>query len=144
VWNFTTNQVQRLTLEYRGKSRTLQRSPTHQWNLAPGSQGIINNPLVLEEVVHRLGELRAETWTARGEDYRLVYGFKQNADRIVIELKNGDKPQVLTLEFGNRAPNQVPYALAVVDDQTRIFEIPVTTFLLIVRDLFNPLATAGD
>ena len=88
--------------------------------------------------------MRAAAWTARGEDYRLVFGFRENADRIVVELKNGDKPHLLTLEFGNRAPNQVPYALAVVDEQTRIFEIPVTTFLLIVRELFNPLAGAGN
>ena len=143
VWNFTTNQVQGLTVEYHGQSRTLQRSASHQWNFAPGSQGIIRNPLALEELVHHLGELRAEAWTARGEDYRLVFGFRENADRIVVELKNGDKPQVLTLEFGNRAPNQVPYALAVVDDQTRIFEIPITTFMSIVLQLFNPLSGAA-
>jgi hypothetical protein len=144
VWNFTTNQVSRLTVDYRGQTRTLQRSPAHQWNFAPGSQGVIKNPLALEELVHQLGELRAEAWTARGDDYRLVYGFRENADRITVELKNGDKPQVLTLEFGNRAPNQVPYALTVLDGQTRIFEMPVTTFLLIVRDLFHPLAAAGN
>ena len=73
-----------------------------------------------------------------------MYGFKQNADRITIELKNGDKPQTLTLEFGSFAPNQVPYALAVIDGQTRIFEIPVTTFLLIVRDLFQPFAAVPN
>jgi hypothetical protein len=30
-----------------------------------------------------------------------------------------------------------------VDGQTRIFEMPVTLFFLIVRDLFNPLASAA-
>ncbi|MEY2409871.1 MAG: hypothetical protein QOF48_2541 [Verrucomicrobiota bacterium] len=144
VWSFTTNQVSRLTVEYRGKSRTFQRSAANQWNYAPGSQGIIRNPLAIEETVHHLGELRAAAWTARGEDYRLVYGFKDNPDAITLELKNGDKPQTLRLEFGNRAPNQVPYGLAVIDGQTRIFEIPVTTFLYIVRDLFNPLASAAN
>jgi hypothetical protein len=142
IWSFTTNQVARLTVEYRGQTRTLQRSASHQWNFAAGSQGIIKNPLSLEELVHHLGDLRAEAWTARGDDYRLVYGFKENADRITLELKNGDRPQTLTLEFGNLAPNQVPYALAVIDGQTRIFEIPVTTFLRLVRDLFYPLAGA--
>lgn len=142
VWRFTTNQVARLTAQYHGLSRTHQRSPTHQWNLAAGSQGVLNNPAGIEETVHRLGELRADTWVARGDHDRPTYGFKEDADRLILELKNGDKPQTLTLEFGSRAPNNVPYALTAVDDQPRIFEISPQLYLLIVRYLFYPLA--GD
>ena len=141
VWRFTTNQVARLTAQYHGLSRTHQRSAAHQWSLAPGSQGVLNNPPGIEETVHLLGGLRADTWVAFGND-RLRYGFKEDPDRLTIELRNGDKPQTLTLEFGDRAPNNVPYALAHVDDQTRIFEIPPQLFLHIVRDFFYPLA--GD
>ncbi len=148
VWNFPTNQVATLTAQYHGKARTLQRSATHQWNFAPGSQGVLNNPLALEELVHLFGSLRAEAWAAVGDDRRGEFGFRPDADRVTIELKNGDKPAPpLTIEFSHptvRAPNQVPYALATVDGQTRIFEMPVTLFFLIVRDLFNPLAAAGQ
>ena len=142
VWRFTTNQVARLTAHYHGQSRSHLRSLAHQWNLAPGSQGVLNNPPGIEETVHLLGALRADTWVARGDDYRLTYGFKEDSDRLIIELKNGDKPYALTLEFGSRAPNNVPYALASVDDQARIFEIPPQLYLHIVRDFFYPLA--GD
>jgi len=147
VFSFTTNQVTRISARYQSREWTLQRSQASQWSIGPGSQGVIRDPqmfsLRLEEIALRLGELRAEAWTARGEDFRLVYGFKDDSDRLVIELKNGDKPQTLTLEFGNRAPNQVPYALAVIDGQTRIFEMPAALFFYIVRDLFTPLAAAG-
>jgi hypothetical protein len=142
VWRFATNQVTRVTAQYHGQSRVHQRSLAHVWNLAPGSQGVLNNPPAIEEIIHSLGELRADTWVARGDDFRLTYGFKEDADRLTLELKNGDKPQTLTLEFGNRAPNNVPYALTDVDDQTRIFEISPHLYLRIVRDFFYPLA--GD
>ena len=141
VWRFTTNQVARLTIQYHGQSRTLQRSQTHQWSLAAGSQGVLENPPAIEEIVYLLGDLRAETWVARGDDYRLAYGFKQDADRLILELKNGEKPHTLTLEFGSRAPNNVPYALADVDDQPRIFEISPQLYLRMVRYFFYPLAS---
>jgi hypothetical protein len=147
VWNFTTNQVASVTAQYHGQSRTLQRSASHQWNFAPGSQGVINNPLGIEELVHQLGMLRAEAWAGIGDERRGDFGFRPDADRVTIELKNGDKPgQTLTIEFSHpsvRAPNQVPYAIATVDGQTRIFEMPVTLFFLVVRDLFNPLSAAA-
>jgi len=142
VWRFTTNQVARVTAQYHGQSRAHQRSAAHQWSLAPGSQGVLNNPPGIEETMHVLGQLRADNWVARGDDFRLAYGFKEDADRLIIELKNGDKPQTLTLEFGSRAPNNVPYALAYVDDQARIFEVPPQLYLHIVRDFFTSLA--GD
>jgi hypothetical protein len=142
VWRFTTNQVARLTAQYHGQSRTHQRSPAHQWSLAAGSQGVLNNPPAIEETVHLLGELRADTWVARGDNCRLTYGFKEDADRLILELKNGDKPQTLTLEFGNRAPNNVPYALAAVDDQPRIFEISPQLYFRMHNCFFIPLA--GD
>lgn len=148
VWNFTTNQVASVTAQYQGQTRTLLRSATHQWNFAPGSQGVINNPLGIEELVHRLGLLRAEAWAALGDERRGDFGFRPDADRLTIELKNGDKPpQTLAIEFSHPTapgPNQIPYALATVDGQTRIFEMPITPFVLIVRDLFYPLKRAAE
>jgi hypothetical protein len=142
VWNFTTNQVTRLTirrsLQTNTFTKTLQRSPAGSWNYAAGSEGILNSAKV-EEAVHRLGDLRAAVWVARGDENRATYGFTENSDLITIDLKNGDKPHALTIEFGGRAPNKLPYVLAVVDGQTFIFELPVTTFIELVRDLINPL-----
>lgn len=145
VWNFTTNQVLSLTAQYRGSTWKFLRGANHSWTFAPGSQGVLRNPQGIEELVHRLGELRAEAWVARGDEARRTYGFRDEADHLLLELKNGDKPQVLRLEFaapelGGRAPNQIPYALTSVGGETRIFEFPVPLFLFVVRDLFNPLA----
>jgi len=141
VWNFTTNQVSRVSIRRALPTNTvtkvLQRSSSGSWNLAAGSGAIDSR--AFDQVVQDLGELRAAVWVARGEENREKYGFKENGDQITIELKNGDKPHTLTLEFGGRAPNNFPYTLAVVDAQTWIFELPVVTFVQLVRDLINPL-----
>lgn len=139
VWSFNTNQVLRVTATLDERSKTLQREGAGQWNFAPGSSGILNNPFAIEELAFRLGELRAENWVARGEESRLAFGFVSPRRRLVIELKNGDKPHVFTLEFGKVAPNGLPYALANADGQTWIFEISQSMYFLLVRDLFRPL-----
>ena len=94
--------------------------------------------------MHRLGELRAAIWVAKGETNRTLYEFTENSNRITIELKTGDKPQVLALEFGGHSPTQLPYALAVVDGQTWIFEFPPTLYFEVLRDLFSPMFQASQ
>ena len=89
----------------------------------------------------RLGELQANAWVAKGDTNRLGFGFTESSDRVTIELRNGEKPQTLVLEFGRGgiSPTGLPYALAVVDDQTWIFEFPPKLFLELPRYLFQPL-----
>jgi hypothetical protein len=100
---------------------------------------------VLEEIMFRLGELRANAWVDKGDANRLLLGFTESSDRVTIELRNGEKPAMLTLEFGRRdiSPTGLPYALAVVDEQTWIFELsPQTLYFEVMRDLFLPLFSA--
>ena len=93
----------------------------------------------------RLGELRAVLWLAKGEQERDRYGFKDDGYKMTIELKNNDKTNVLTLEFGGQAPParegqaREPYALASVDGQTWIFEFPFGLFIQVLRDFGNPV-----
>jgi len=138
VWSFNSNQVNRLTLRHKGQTRQLIRGFAGDWKFESGS-GILNNPFALEEIMTRLGELRAAVWVDRGEGKRQLYGFSDTSDKLVIELKNGDKPQSLTLEFGERAASGCPYALAVVDGQTWIFEFPLQMQILVVQPLLNQI-----
>jgi len=146
VWSFTTNQIHRLTVRYRGQTKTLQRSPNAIWSLVEGT-GIIPsfNP-VLEETMFHLGELRVNAWVAKGDTNRARFGFTDLSDRIAIELRNGEKPTILVLEFGRTgiSPTQYPYALAETDGQTWIFEFPVELYMNeVVRYLFNSLFRDG-
>ena len=141
VWNFTTNQIHRVTVQYNRETRTLQRNVNATWSLVQG-EGMINsvNP-VLEEIMYRLGDLRAEIWVSKGDESRAALGFTTDGNRITFELKNGEKPKTLVLEFGRPgvSPTKLPYALAVVDGQTWIFEFPPKLHFEVVRDLFSPL-----
>jgi hypothetical protein len=143
VWSFTTNQVHRVSVRHQEKIRTVQRNPNASWTIVEG-EGILSNYAALEEIMYRLGELRAEAWVNRGEDKRALYGFTNVENRVTIELKNGDKPTQLALEFGGPSPNQLPYALAIVEDKTWIFEFPPMLYFAVLRDLFGPMFKATE
>ncbi|HXG47953.1 MAG TPA: DUF4340 domain-containing protein [Methylomirabilota bacterium] len=140
VWNFTTNQVQRLTIRQHGYTRQLNRSASGEWSLAPGSQGIINT-FGVEECVHRLGQLRAAAWVDRGEDRRERYGITDRSLKLTLELRNGEKPTVLSVEFGSAAPSRYPYALTTVDGEAVIFEFPWDLYTFLQPYLTNPIPT---
>ena len=135
VWSFTTNEVSRVSIRHNGYTRQLIRSPAGEWNFTAG--GFVNS-FAVEETLHQLGELRAAVWVAKGDGERARYGFTEDGHKLVIELSNGDKPRVLTLEFGGRAPSQFPYALATVDGESWIFEFPLKLSFEVARDLSNP------
>lgn len=141
VWSFSTSQVSRLTIQHRGYTRQILRSPTGEWSLAPGSQGIINT-FAIEEMMFRLGDLRAVSWVARGDEARSQYGFTDTSHKLMIELRLLDKLRVLAVEFSSRPPAPYPYALAAVDGQSWIFEFPPQLFSEISAYLSNPPVTA--
>jgi len=147
VWSFTTNQVTRVTVRHRGMTRQWERSPTSQWRFAPGSTGIIDDrqQLSLEETMFRLGGLRALLWVAKGEEDRSRYGFADDGYKMTIDLKAAQKTNSVSLEFGGLAPSNegqldVHYALAAIDGQSWIFEIPYSLHKEVVRDFGSPLA----
>ena len=139
VWNFTTNQVTRVTIRQHGQTRQMVRAPNSDWSLAPGSTGDIN-PWALEEIMYRLGEFEAVTWVARGEEGRVRHGFTGTGHTISIELKSGDKLQTLTMDFGGLSLLRLPYASTVVDGQRWVFEFPWPLYAEIQRQLSLPPA----
>jgi len=136
LWNFTTNQVARVMIRQHGYTRQFNRGPNGEWTLAPGSTGIINT-FGVEECVFRLGQLRATAWVDRGEEKRDRYGITDLSQKITIELKIGDKPQILSVEFGGAAPSKYPYAITTVDGQALIFEFPWDLFSYLQPYLTN-------
>ncbi len=135
IWNFTTNDVVRLTIRQDGKVRQIVRQGAGSWALDQGSQGIINN-FAVEEATHRFGELTASWWLDRGEASRAAYGFTPTGLSLSFELKNGDKRNV---EFGGRSASEVPYAAVELDGQIWVFEFPLSLYYdLVVPHLTIP------
>ena len=131
VWNFTTNQVVRIAVKQGGSVREVIRQPNGDWISAKGWPGE-PNPFALEETTRALGDLAAVMWLARGESVREKFGFAADAPQFTVELR-GEKPQLLTLEFGGLSPLRLPYALTMIDGQPTVFEFPWTLYANLQR-----------
>ena len=127
IWNFSTNQVAGLTIEFKGKRYKFQRNSRGQLNLAPGSQGILN-PFALEEAVFRLGQLQSKAWVACGQIDPTRYGFNDPPHRLSIEVTHGDKTRMLIVEFGTQSLSGGPYALVDLEGRPTVFDFPFEVF----------------
>ena len=137
IWNFTENDVARLTIRQAGKTREILRLGTNSWSLAPGSQGIINS-FAIEETVHRFGGLAATLWVERAVKDRARYGISTNSLSLTFELTRGEK---FAIEFGGMAPSQYPYAAVTLDQETWVFEFPRALYQLVSSYLTIPAGT---
>lgn len=135
IWNFSINDAARATIRQRGKERQLIRKGPHEWSLAPGSQGMIND-LAVEEIVSGLGHLATDHWVAIGEQNRARYGFASDGHQLALELKNGSK---LTVEFGKEARPGFPYAAVTFDREVWIFEFPGPLYQEVLAFLTIPI-----
>jgi hypothetical protein len=127
LWNFSEDDVARVTTAQDGQRRTVVRLGTNSWSLAPGSQGEIFSEAI-EETVHRLGELSALAWVGRGETNLGPFGFSTNNIALAIELKNGTKHAV---NFGGPSPGGYPCASIQLDGEPWICEIPIGLHYLV-------------
>jgi hypothetical protein len=131
IWNFSTNDLSGLTIHQNGKTRQLIRNGPHNWSLAPGSQGMIND-LAVEATVRSLCRLAPGAWVARGEQNLASYGFSDQGLQITLAFKNGDKA---TVDFG-----QPPHAAVALAGESWIFEFP----WLLYRDVELYLTIPAD
>ena len=136
VWNFSVDEVARLTARKGGWTRDMLRSGGRAWALGAGSQGVLDNEC-LEELVLYLGQLRATPWAARGaaaaDDAR--FGFGTNSFNLAVELKTGAK---LQLQFGGYSPSAYPYARIMLENELWVFEFPRALHVLLLSCLSVP------
>ena len=142
IWNFSTNQVTGLTIEFKGKTYQLKRNSRGQLNLAPGSQGILN-PFALDEALFRLGQLQSKAWIACGKIDPARYGFSEPPHRLSIEVNNGDKVRTLVVEFGTQSLSGGPYALVDLEGRPTVFDFPFEVFHVYSEVLRSLTMTAG-
>lgn len=141
IWNFTTNQVTAISIRHHGQVRDLVRNASNIWSFATNSQGIINI-FSLEETLYRLGQLRAETWVARGADKPARFGIAEVNHQVSLSLKTGETNQTLTVQFGRLSPLRRPYAAVLLDGEPVVFEFPQALHQDVLRDLAIPVPPA--
>ncbi len=138
IWDFSEEQIAGVTLHQGGRVRQITRQAAHEWSLAPGSTGVIND-LAIEESVRPLCHLAARAWVAQGEQNRAAYGFTENPHQVILNLKNGDKK---VIDFGGPTPSQSAYASVALDGDVWIFEFPADIYRFVVTYLNVPLTSA--
>lgn len=129
VWHFTTNQVSAVTMRFDGRSRRLVRTPEGLWTEGGEPAGDVRT-VALEETLFRLGQLRAERWTARGTNQLAVYGVTDQNHYLSVELA-GTTAKTNLIHFGNMPFRRNPYA-AVMDPRTgqpMVFEFPRSLYM---------------
>jgi hypothetical protein len=134
IWDVPEDEVLGVTIRDSGKERKLLRKARHEWSLAPGSQGVIND-LAIEESVRPLCHLRAAAWVAKGATNRERYGFRDDGHRLTIELKNNRN---LVLELGGPAPNDSAYAAVTLDEELWILELSPAVYRFVSTYLNIP------
>lgn len=132
LWTGAIDDVARLTIKQQGRTRQILRHAAHQWSLAPGSRGVIND-LAVEETVRGLLQASAVVWVGRGDACRARCGFTDQSHRLILEFRNGDKTEI---EFGGEAPSSLPYAAVTFDGEAWVCEFP----WLLYRDIAQYLA----
>ena len=135
IWNFSETDVARVLIEQDGRKRELIHNGTNVWSIAQGPTVTVN-AVAIEETAHRIGDLSAAFWTARGQIDRAAYGFTNPVHRLTFELKDGAKHEV---EFGGTAPSQFPYAIVTLDGESWLCEFPWPTYQFIQTYLSIPV-----
>ncbi len=138
VWNFTSNQVAAVTVEFDGRGRRLTRAPNGRWLEGAEPVDELRN-IALEETCFRLGQLRAEQWTDLGASRLPVLGISDTSHRLSIEL-TGPPARTNTVTFGFVPRGRNAWA-AIADPRTGlplVFEFPRSLYYDYVVQYLGP------
>jgi len=131
LWNFGASNVLAVTAVHHHQTRRyLRETNSNEWRLAGGTGDFLSG--AVDEMVHRLGQLRALEWTARGASQLARFGIQPGAgSRVEVELRGTHGVQTLAMDLGRSLGPRGVYASALVDGEPMIFVLP--------RDLFDAL-----
>jgi hypothetical protein len=136
LWSFDSSNVVAITVVQReAKKQFVRDTLTHAW---VKDDAIIT--AAIDDVLHRLGELQADYWWAKGEQAARHFGTSTSNYQIYLDLsENADKHQ-LALAFGHLASGgqQIYAAIVLEEGQPVIFKFPAQLFADIARYLNIP------
>ena len=144
IWNFDTNQVTAITVQWDGQTNRLTRAANGRWVDGPNAVDALRN-VALEETCFRLGQLRAMRWVYLAEnpatDKRLpLYGIGPESRSLSIEVA-GSPARTNVITFGHMPSKRNPWA-SVADPRSgkpAVFEFPRDLFLHYVVQYLSPV-----
>lgn len=133
-WPCSVDDLAGLIIRQRGKTRELVRRGDHEWSLAPGSQGIIEEAAI-EESMRNLLATPALNWVAVGETNRSRYGFTDAGLQLTLLLKDRRK---FRIEFGGESSGGARYAGVTLGNEFWIMELPWGLYRYVLAYLSLP------
>ncbi len=131
IWDFAATNVTAIEVVQGGRTNKLTRNAAQAWVTAEGPLELVEAALV-EETVLQLAELRALRWLSMGDEELARYGLGGTPHRISLELRQGDKPPVLSVA------SNAPVAALQLNNQTVVFEIPARLYAHVLEYLTIP------
>lgn len=135
VWQFASSNVAAVTIVQRGNRRELVRDTvTRKWD----RENAVNDAAI-EEILHRLGELEAEVWVARGEQQAEKLGTANGKFDLILQIQDAGKRFERRLSFGSLSSSGQPYAAVTMEQgQPVVFKFPSELYSLIAMYLSVP------
>jgi Domain of unknown function (DUF4340) len=142
LWNFSESNVVNVTVRQGEVTRKLVRAAGRDWTVSDGP-ALPFNPLSVPETLHRLGQLRAARWIARGAEQKAVLGFNPlTTHELTLEVAVGDRIERFALELAAPLPNRRRLMAAQIEGETVVFEPAPDVLDGVLRDLTIPPTTA--
>jgi hypothetical protein len=136
ILDFLMEDVARVSLQQSGRKREIVRNGAHDWSLAPGTPGMIND-LAIEETVKGLARLTAAAWVARNPPNLPAYGLTPDSLEVTVELKN---QQRLAIRLGGDPSSQSHYGATSLDGEIWVFDFPWALY----RDVTSHLSVPAN
>jgi hypothetical protein len=134
IWTFAGSNVVSLAVTQHNQRRELVRDPVSRtWSRV---DQIANAQI--EETLHRLGELQADAWVARGADQARLLKTDGSEYQLTLNLSEhgATRELVLNLRLGLRGQ---PYgAVTLEQKQPVVFKVPPSLYALVLQSLSVP------
>jgi len=129
IWNFSTNDIVRLTLS----SPVGTNTATHS-NSGWVSDAVAN--AAIEEAAFRLSTLSVARWVAKGEEAVKAAAITSESQTLEVELRRPTGTEVLRVQFGKQALQHNVYAkVPASPGEPVVFEFPGEIYHLLIQHL---------
>jgi hypothetical protein len=128
IWNFSTNELVRLSLGSAAGTNSAVRSNSGWAADAVASAAI-------EEAAFRLSSLRVERWVAKGEEALKSAGITPQSQVLEVELKKPGGNEILRIHFGKETLRHNVYGTVPGAGEPVIFEFPGEIYHLLNQNL---------
>jgi hypothetical protein len=138
IWAFAASNVTSLTIVQHNQRRELARDPvSRSWFREDQVASA-----AIDETLHRIGELKADAWVARGEDQAKVLKADGSEYQLLLNLSENGKTRKLTLNLRLGVRGQTYGSVILEENQPVVFKFPPNLYALIVQFLSVPSASA--